>query len=224
MTKTNNSSLDKLKNLKKDGLLLLLFILSVVVACQGALEDGNPFGPSITTVRIIPSSVNVNQGADFTFTTLGGTTPYSWSSGDLTVGTIVAGTGVFTAGTIARSVTITVVDAVGDTATAVATVMGIPLGFDVTGATQGTASTASTVTVNANGSTTGLTASIANNSSSSTYTTLPTLVTTATTIVVTSPATLPNSTQGDQVFTVTVTDNGNNNSGTFTYTLQNDGT
>ncbi|MBT5028092.1 MAG: hypothetical protein HOL15_09450 [Nitrospinaceae bacterium] len=218
------NSATKLKNKGREGFFILLATLGVFVACQGAQEDGNPFGPSTSTVRIIPSTVNVAQAANVTFTTLGGTTPFSWTSANLTTGTIIADTGVFTAGAIAGSVTITVTDAVGDTATATAVVLPLALGFDVIAVTQAVAAAIDTVTTNASGSTTGQTATIANNNTGTTFTTPPTFTTTATTIVITAPATLPNGTQGDQVYTVSVTDNGNNNTGTFSYTLQNDGT
>ena len=219
------SSKERFKNKGREGFLILLLIVGAFVACQGAQEDGNtPFGPSNSNVRIIPSAVNVVQAGNVTFTTLAGTTPFTWSSANLAIGTIVVDTGVFTAGAIAGNVTITVVDAVGDTATATATVLPLALGFDVIAVTQVAADAADTVTINANGSATGLTATIANDNTGTTFTTLPTLVTTTTTVVITSPAALPNGTQGDQAYTVTVTDNGNNNTATFSYTLQNDGT
>ena len=219
------SSKERFKNKGREGFLILLLIVGAFVACQGAQEDGNtPFGPSNSNVRIIPSAVNVVQAGNVTFTTLAGTTPFTWSSANLAIGTIVVDTGVFTAGAIAGNVTITVVDAVGDTATATATVLPLALGFDVIAVTQAAAAAADTVTINANGSATGLTATIANDNTGTTFTTLPTLVTTTITVVITAPATLPNGTQGDQAYTVTVTDNGNNNTATFSYTLQNDGT
>ncbi len=208
----------------KEGILILIVIVGVFVACQGVQEDGNPFGPSTSTVRIIPSTVNVTQATNVTFTTLGGTTPFSWTSSNLTSGTIVADTGVFTAAAVAGTVTITVIDAVGDTATATATVLALALGFDVVGVSQAVAAGIDTVTVNANGSAASLTATLANNNTGTTFITSPTLVTTATTIVITAPATVPNGTEGNQTYTVTVIDNGNNNTGIFTYTLQNDGT
>ncbi len=208
----------------KEGILILIVIIGVFVACQGVQEDGNPFGPSTSTVRIIPSTVNVTQATNVTFTTLGGTTPFSWTSSNLTSGTIVADTGVFTAAAVAGTVTITVIDAVGDTATATATVLALALGFDVVGVSQAVAAGIDTVTVNANGSAASLTATLANNNTGTTFITSPTLVTTATTIVITAPATVPNGTEGNQTYTVTVIDNGNNNTGIFTYTLQNDGT
>ena len=220
-----NSSKERFKNIGKEGILILLLIVGAFVACQGAQDDGNiPFGPSNSNVRIIPSAVNVAQAGNVTFTTLGGTNPFTWSSANIAIGAIVVDTGVFTAGAIAGSVIITVVDAVGDTATATATVLPLALGFDVVAVTQAVAAAIDTVTVNANGSATGLTASIANNNTGTTFTTAPTLATTATTIVITAPAALPNGTQGNQAYTVTVTDNGNNNTGIFSYTLENDGT
>ncbi len=220
------NSKERFKNKKKEGSLILLLIVGVFVACQGAQEDGNnPFGPSTSTMRVIPSTTTVLQAANFTFTTLGGSAPFTWTSSNIVVGTIIAGTGVFTAGAVAGTVTITVVDAVGDTATATATVPALTLGFDVAGISQAVVATASAA-VNAivNQSGAGLTATLANNNTSSTFTALPTFTILLDAIIITSPATLPNGTQGDQVFTVSVTDSGNNNTGTFIYTLINDGT
>jgi hypothetical protein len=213
--------IDGLKKKGKEGLLIIFVIVGVFGACQGVQEDGNPFGPSTYTIRIIPNTVNVTQATNVTFTTLGGTAPFSWKSSNLTSGTIVAATGIFTAGAVAGTVTITVLDAVGDTATATATVLPLALGFDAGAVTQILAGGADTITVNANGSATSLTATIANNNTGSTFTALPTLATTATTIIVTATTPLPTTAnQGNQTYTVSVTDNGNNNTGNFTYTLQ----
>jgi hypothetical protein len=220
------NSKERFKNKKKEASLVLLLIVGVFVACQGAQEDGNnPFGPSTSTIRIIPGSTTVLQGANFTFTTLGGSAPFTWTSSNIVVGTIIVDTGVFTGAAVAGTVTITVVDAAGNTTTATATVSPLTLGFDLPGVSQAAATTASpAVTANANQSGAGLTATIANNNTSSTFTALPTLAILLDAITVTSPATVPNGTQGDQVFTVSVTDAGNNNTGTFIYTLINDGT
>lgn len=188
------------------------------------MEDETPFGPSTTTLRIVPSTVNVTTGTDLTFTTLGGSAPFSWTSSNQNVGTIIVNTGVFTGGATPGTTTITVVDAVGNTATATVTVPGAALTFDVAGATQPLASTDDVITVTANGSGAGFTTSIANNNTGSTFILSPTIVATGTTLTITSPATLPTAAQGDQTFTITVTDISNSNTGTLTYLLVNDGT
>ena len=134
--------------------------------------------------------------------------------------TRLVNTGVFTAGALAGSVTVTAIDAVGNTATAAITVPGLALTFDVAGVTQAAAGGASVITVTANGSGVGFTSTIANNNTVSGYTDLPTIVATGTQLTITSPATLPTAAQGDQTFTITVTDASNTNTGTLTYVLQ----
>ena len=213
------NSRERIKNRGKEGILLLILCFGVFVACQGVLEEGNPFGPSTSSLRIVPSVATVTIGAELTLNTLGGTSPFSWTSSNLNIGTIVVNTGVFTAGALAGSVTITAIDAIGNTATAAITVPGLALTFDVAGVTQAAAGGASVITVTANGSGVGFTSAIANNNAVSGYTDLPTIVATGTDLTITSPATLPTAAQGDQTFTITVTDASNTNTGTLTYLL-----
>ena len=220
------SSKERFKNKGKEGFLFLLLIVGGFVACEGAQEDRNPFGPSsiVFTLRIIPNATTVLQGANITFTTFVGTAPFTWTSSNILVGTIVSDTGVFTAGAIAGTITITVVDALGNTDTASVTVPILTLGFNVAGVVQAAAAGADTVTANANQSGGGLAATIANNNTKSTFTAVPTLVTTVNTVVLTAPILpLPTAAQGDQVYTVSVTDSVNGNTGTFIYTLTNGG-
>jgi len=212
-------SRERIKKRGKEGILLLILCFGIFVACQGVLEEGNPFGPSTSSLRIIPSVATVTIGAELTLSTLGGTSPFSWTSSNLNIGTIVVNTGVFTAGALAGSVTITAIDAIGNTATAAITVPGLALTFDVAGVTQAAAGGASLITVTANGSGVGFTSAIANNNAVSGYTDLPTIIATGTTLTITSPATLPTAAQGDQTFTITVTDASNTNTGTLTYLL-----
>jgi hypothetical protein len=213
------NSRERIKKRGKEGFLLLILCFGVFVACQGVLEEGNPFGPSTSSLRIVPSVATVTIGAELTLSTLGGTSPFSWTSSNLNIGTIVVNTGVFTAGALAGSVTITAIDAIGNTATAAITVPGLALTFDVAGVTQAAAGGASLITVTANGSGVGFTSAIANNNAVSGYTDLPTIIATGTTLTITSPATLPTAAQGDQTFTITVTDASNTNTGTLTYLL-----
>ena len=220
------SSKERFKNKGKEGFLFLLLIVGGFVACEGAQEDRNPFGPSsiVFTLRIIPNATTVLQTANFTFTTFVGTAPFTWTSSNILVGTIVPATGVFTAGAIGGTITITVVDALGNTDTASVTVPILTLGFDVAGVVQAAAAGADTVTANANQSGGGLAATIANKNTTSAFTAVPTLVTTVNTVVLTAPALpLPTAAQGDQVYTVSVTDSVNGNTGTFIYTLTNGG-
>ena len=202
---------------RKEGFIFLLLFVGVFVACQGALEDGTPFGPSTSIFKILPSTANVTTGADLTYTPVGGTTPYSWTSSNTAIGTIVVNTGVFTAGTTQGTATITSVDAVGNTATASVTIPGLSLDFDVTGATQVVAAAEDIITVLANGSGAGFTATFVNDNAGSTFLLFPTVETAAPILTFTSPATLPTLAEGNQTFTVTVTDTGNTNTGTLTY-------
>ena len=213
------NSRERIKKRGKEGILLLILCFGIFVACQGVLEEGTPFGPSTSSLRIVPSVATVTIGAELTLNTLGGTSPFSWTSSNLNIGTIVVNTGVFTAGALAGSVTITAIDAIGNTATAAITVPGLALTFDVAGVTQAAAGGASLITVTANGSGVGFTSAIANNNAVSGYTDLPTIIATGTTLTITSPATLPTAAQGDQTFTITVTDASNTNTGTLTYLL-----
>jgi hypothetical protein len=202
---------------RKEGFIFLLLFVGVFVACQGALEDGTPFGPSTSIFKILPSTANVTTGADLTYTPFGGTTPYSWTSSNTAIGNIIVNTGVFTAGTTQGTATITAVDAVGNTATASVTIPGLSLEFDVTGATQVVAAAEDIITVLANGSGAGFTATFVNDNAGSTFLLFPTVEPAAPILTFTSPATLPTLAEGNQTFTVTVTDTGNTNTGTLTY-------
>lgn len=219
MYNSNENSKKRFKYKGKEGLLLLLLIVGVFVACQGALEEGNPFGPSTSAVRVIPSSVNVAKGGNLTFTTLGGTTPFSWNLAATGIGNIVAGTGVFTATQIAGTAVVTVTDAVGDTATASVTVLPNNLVIAPGSSTLSVAGN-EIFTATLTGPTGLAQASIANDATTSTFT-LPTLTVAAG--VVTVAFTLPNGTQGDQTLTLTITDSENGDVGTAKLTILNDG-
>ncbi len=121
------------QKIRKEWVLCFLMGIGLIVACQGALEEGNPFGPSNSNIVIAQSSPQINKGGTQNFTAIGGTLPISWSLSaatagqNTTIGAIDAGTGVFTAAAEAPQVagvaTVTVVDAVGDTDTATITVL-----------------------------------------------------------------------------------------------------
>jgi large repetitive protein len=216
----NKNYKERFKNKGKEGLLFILLIVGVFVACQGALEEGNPFGPSTSAVRIIPSTTNVAKAGTLTFTTLGGTTPFAWNLANTAIGNIVADTGVFTALAIAGTSTITVTDAVGDTATASVTVLPNLLVIAPGSSTQSVAGDEVFTATLASGSNL-VTATIANDSSTSTFT-LPTLAIAANVVTVTF--TLPNGTQGDQTVTITITDTEGGDVGAVKLTILNDGT
>lgn len=203
---------------RKEWVLCFLVAIGFIVACEGALEEGNPFGPSNSGIVINPSSPKINKGGTLTFAAFGGTLPISWSLSNTQIGAIDAGTGLFTSNQAAPQVagisTVTVVDSVGDTDTATIQVLPNPLNLSPGSSTQ---SVAGTVTFTATGSSgVGLVATIANNSSTSTFT-LPTLATTATTVVVTF--TKPSTAEGDQTLTISITDTDNGDVGSVVLTL-----
>ena len=155
-----------------------------------------------------------------TFSPYGGTAPYTWTSTNVLVGTIVLNTGIFTAvGTNNGTITITAVDAVGNIATASVTIPGAALVFDVANITQAVIATDDIVTVTTNGSGIGFTVTVANDVAGGAYALLPTVVSTGTTVTITSPAIIPTNEEGNQVFTITVTDTSNTNTNTITYNL-----
>jgi hypothetical protein len=207
-------------NRNKERIILILLSIVGFVACQGALEDGTPFGPSTSIFKILPKNSLVTKGTDLTFSPYGGTAPYTWTSTNVLVGTIVLNTGIFTAvGTNNGTITITAVDAVGNVATASVTIPGAALVFDVANITQAVIETDDIVTVTTNGSGIGFTVTVANDVAGGAYALLPTVVSTGTTLTITSPATIPTNAEGNQVFRITVTDTSNTNTNTITYNL-----
>ncbi|GJL78854.1 MAG: hypothetical protein NPINA01_18430 [Nitrospinaceae bacterium] len=74
-----------------------------------------------TTLGVSPNAGVVAVGGTLTFTAVGATAPVFWTTSPGTGGTIVIGTGVFTA-TAAGTETITVVDSAGNTGTTTVTI------------------------------------------------------------------------------------------------------
>lgn len=223
MSNFTKNSIERLKNKGKEGILFLILSVGVFVACQGALEDGTPFGPTTSVFKILPTTSVVTTGATLTFTPFGGTAPFSWTSTNTTIGTIVVNTGVFTAGTTQGTTTVTALDAVGNVATASVTIPGLALTLNPTGVTQIAVDTDDIITVIANSSGAGFTATVVNAGTVTTYILKPTFSsTTGTTFTITSPATLPTLAETNQTFTITVTDTGNGNIATLTYVFQAD--
>ena len=143
MKKYFNKILKEKKKLKKEWIICFLVAIGFIVACEGAIEDGNPFGPSNSSIIINPSTPKINKGGTQTFTAFGGTLPVSWSISNTQIGAIDAGTGVFTSNQAAPQVagtsTVTVVDAVGDTDTATIEVLPNPLNIAPGSSTQNVA-------------------------------------------------------------------------------------
>lgn len=67
---------------------------------------------------ISPTTAKVGKGGSLTFIVTGATAPVFWSISDSSIGSIAVGTGVFTAGIVAGTATISLLDADGDTAMA----------------------------------------------------------------------------------------------------------
>jgi len=206
------------KNWKKEWVLCFVVAIGFIVACEGALEEGNPFGPSNSGVVISPSTGKVNKGGTLTFTAFGGTLPVAWSLSNTQIGAIDAGTGVFTsiqAGgvQVAGTSTVTVVDAVGDTGTATIEVLPNPLVITPGSSTQSVAGSVDFVATVAAGA---VVATIANNNSSSTFT-LPTVTVAANTVTVTF--TKPSTAEGDQTLTISITATDNGDVGSVVLTL-----
>jgi hypothetical protein len=218
MKKYFNKIIRKDRNLRKKEFLCFLLAIGLFVACEGALEDGNPFGPSNSSIVINPSTPQVNKGGNLTFVAFGGTLPLSWSLSNTQIGAIDALTGVFTSNQAAPQVagtsTVTVVDAVGDSDTATIQVLPNALAITPGSSTQNTAgSQAFTVT---GAGTNPLVATIANNNTSSTFA-IPTLVTTAALVTVTF--TIPSTAEGNQTLTISISDTVNGDVGSVVLTL-----
>lgn len=185
-----------------------MFVVVLMVACSNDIENEDPlFGPVTSTVIISPSGGKVAKSGTLTLTTTGTTAPVFWSISTTSIGVIVADTGVFTATTIAGTATITAVDAVGKTGTASIEVVPDLLTVDPAAAV---ADTAGSTIFTASGGTSSFVFSIANDSSSSSFT-LPTLTTA--TLTATADYTIPTALQGDQTFTLSVTDVANGDVG-----------
>jgi len=221
------SSKERFKNKGKEGILILLVIVGVFVACQGAQEDGNnPFGPSTSNIRIIPvgtttNPVQIAKAAALTFTTLGGTAPVSWSISNTTIGAIVTDTGVFTATAFAGTATITVVDAVGDTATAAIEVL--PALLVIAGANIIDTQAAFTYTATLTSGSALVTASVA--SSVTTYIEdTDFTVAVAANVVTLTIVDLPQLLEGDVTLTLTISDTVGGDVGAVVISVLNDGT
>jgi hypothetical protein len=216
--KTYFKKIFKSRTWRMEGFLCFLLAIGLFVACEGALEDGNPFGPSNSGIVINPSAPQVNKGGILNFAAFGGTLPLSWSLSNTQIGAIDAGTGVFTSNQAAPQVagtsTVTVVDAVGDSDTATIQVLPNALAITPGSSTQNTAGTQAFTVAGAG--TNALVATIANSNTSSTFA-LPTLVATAADVTVTF--TVPSTAEGNQTLTISILDTVNGDVGSVVLTL-----
>ena len=199
------------KKLRKEWLLCFLFAIGFI-ACEGALEEGNPFGPSNSKIVINPSSPKINKGGNITFAAYGGTLPISWSISNTQIGAIDAGTGVFTANQaapqVAGTATITAIDSVGDTDTATNPLNIAPGSAIANGAGNEIFTVA--------GGGVEFVATIANNSTTSTFA-LPAVAIAGADITVTFLQ--PTAAEGDQTLTLTIYNVENGDVGSVILTL-----
>ena len=212
-----NKSFVNTKKLKKEWAICFMVAIGFIVACEGALEEGNPFGPSNSKIVINPSSPKINKGGNITFAAYGGTLPVSWSISNTQIGAIDAGTGVFTANQaapqVAGTATVTAIDAVGDTDTATIEVLPNPLNIAPGSSVQNGAGNEVFAVAGGSGE---FVATIANNSTTSTFA-LPAIVVAAENITVTFLQ--PTAAEGDQTLTITIRDVQNGDVGSVVLTL-----
>ena len=205
------------RKIKKEWVLCFFIAFGFIVACEGALEEGNPFGPSNSKIVINPSSPKINKGGNITFAAFGGTLPVAWSISNTQIGAIDAGTGVFTsnqaAPQVAGTATVTVIDAVGDTDTATIEVLPNPLDIAPGSSTQNAAGNEVFTVTGGSGE---FVATIANNSTTSTFA-LPTLAVAGAEITATFNQ--PTNAEGDQTLTIIIRDVENGDLGSVILTL-----
>jgi len=228
MKKQINKILIAGKKIRKEWVLCFLLGIGLIVACQGALEEGNPFGPSNSNIVIAQASPQINKGGTQNFTAIGGTLPLTWSLSATQIGAIAADTGVFTSAAepnqVAGTATVTVIDAVGDTGTATITVLPNPLVITPGSSTQFAAGTEEFTVEGA----VNIVATIAPNNPNPTDTTLaltangvtfntPTLAFPANVVTVTFNQ--PTKAQGNLSYTITIRNTENGDVGAVVLTL-----
>ena len=205
------------KKLKKEWAICFMVAIGFIVACEGALEEGNPFGPSNSKIVINPSSPKINKGGNITFAAFGGTLPVAWSISNTQIGAIDAGTGIFTANQaapqVAGTATVTVIDAVGDTDTATIEVLPNPLNIAPGSSIQNGAGNEVFTVAGGSGE---FVATIANNNTTSGFA-LPEIAVAGADITVTFLQ--PTAAEGDQTLTITINDVQNGDVGSVVLTL-----
>ena len=100
----------------------LAMLILIVAACDNMVDDPNPFSSTPQALFITPEKVVLTPGGTLTFIATNAKTPVSWTVSNTTLANINVGTGAFTAGTLPGTVTVTVTDATGETATASVTI------------------------------------------------------------------------------------------------------
>jgi hypothetical protein len=102
--------------------VVLAILVLAAAACDNMIDDPNPFSPTPQALFITPENVVLAPGGTLTFTATNAKTPVSWTVSNTTLANINVSSGAFTAGTLPGSVTVTVTDATGETATSTVTI------------------------------------------------------------------------------------------------------
>ena len=111
-------------------LVTVLFLIGLALGLTGCDNDtsdrGTPLGPSssASVIDISPSVANISRGTEQTFTAVGGTGAFTWTTDTTTLASINAATGVLTALDQDGTITITATDTNGATDTAIARIVG----------------------------------------------------------------------------------------------------
>lgn len=108
---------------------LLISALSVLVfvSCDNASEGGGPLGPGNVSstsalITVTPSTSTLAKNGVLTFAASGGSGTFTWSVDSPTLASIIAETGVFTAGSTAGVAEVTATDSNGATGIAKVTI------------------------------------------------------------------------------------------------------
>ena len=233
MKKHINKILIASQKIRKQWILCFLLAVGFIVACQGALEEGNPFGPSNSNIVIVESSPSILKGGTQTFTAIGGTQPLTWKLSAASAGQTTqigdmgdgANANVFTAKAadpgpqVAGTATVTVIDAVGDTDTATITVLPNPLIINPGSSTQQGAGTEEFTVTGGSGVVVATYISLLKQTTGTEYTT-PGLsgLNVNNNVVTANLAAVPQN-EGDQTWTITITDTENGDVGSVVLTL-----
>lgn len=168
------------------------------------------------SLTVFPGTAQVGKLLTQQFTATGQTDPVFWSVSNTSFGSIDVNTGLFTAGVNEGAVTITALDADGDTATASVTVIANTIIVTPVSSGPFTAAVVQPLLATTNGvaATYTWTLSGETNDYSGGTLTVSAIPTVGTSLTVTQPT----SDEGDQTLTVTATD-GNGDTGTATVNL-----
>ncbi len=110
------------------GLCLFALGYLFISACENESDPGDPVGPSISnpadkSIAVIPEVSTLVKGEEVTFTATGAQDPVTWALSDISLGELIPASGVFTAGHVTGTGTITATDVKGATGTATFTIV-----------------------------------------------------------------------------------------------------